>query len=671
MAEELAQPRIVTVKAGRESAYYPLYSRVDLQHKSLKIGLAHGVIKALVWNNSYLQKIILDGSVTFPTGTSCGVIINCVSPTGRGVLPLKVSGTGKTSELTVETTLRSNADVIPSAGNLLSFGELDSDGGFTTVTSQMLITNTEETDDGFNLTLIDYNDAIYEYGTLPTYKSNLTQRPNNSTKTISEQRDVATLGDVQATTSGAVQAAVDTVTTGYRFTNIYQVRPVTSTLDEIIAKIDNDARNSSASISMSEEEILIKVEDLDAQQRAYIDLTKDEILAEVDDMARELTGLIDVQAGAVTALVEGGGAAGQMSLSLNLPVMIDATKRAEFVTASTEAKVAAVYALVEGTTFYGIKGNASNAAVKALWDDAVTAGLIASQIVLSADQINIAGKTILTANKTTDIIDDKATDTYNSAKNYANGVGDSAQDNVAQKLGYADYAAMVTAASQGKTIIDGGYLRTSLIEVENLLADNITLRAEGYIKSSNYAEDSGGTPTAGFKIDAANNLINAVGGVFKNINVKGNSQIEGLLIQGTNVYFACRFAFYYYNGTFTIRQCSNPLFENRLFRAGTGQYVIELTDLPYRNYGTPRVICNYASDVAKTDRDVGNGFFGSGDFSVQGTNPKYRVQCSGVGVWAEYSPALEASYYTGVVFTDNNNDQFIDPIYADFLLVFV
>ena len=290
----------------------------------------------------------------------------------RGVLPLVVSGTGKTSELVVETTLRNNADVIPSVGNLLSFGELDEDEGFTTVTSQMLITNTEENDDGYTLTLVDYNPAIYEYGTLPTYKSNLTQRPNGTTKTIDEQREVATLGDVEATTSGAVQAAVDTVTSGYRFTNIYKVRPVTQTLDEIIAKIDDDARNSSASISMSEEEILIQVA----------------------DTARGLRGLIDIQAGAVTALVEGGGATGQMSLTLNLPTMIDAATRTALITASTEAKVNAVYGLVQDTGYYAIKPNATSTAVKALWDDAVAGNLIASQIDLSATQIKLNGDNI-------------------------------------------------------------------------------------------------------------------------------------------------------------------------------------------------------------------------------------------------------------------------------------
>lgn len=449
MAEELAQPRIVTVKAGRESAYYPLYSRVDLQHKSLKIGLAHGVIKALVWNNSYLQKIILDGSVTFPTGTSCGVIINCVSSTGRGVLPLVVSGTGKTSELVVETTLRNNADVIPSVGNLLSFGELDEDEGFTTVTSQMLITNIEENDDGYTLTLVDYNPAIYEYGTLPTYKSNLTQRPNGTTKTIDEQREVATLGDVEATTSGAVQAAVDTVTSGYRFTNIYKVRPVTQTLDEIIAKIDDDARNSSASISMSEEEILIQVA----------------------DTARGLRGLIDIQAGAVTALVEGGGATGQMSLTLNLPTMIDAATRTALITASSEAKVNAVYGLVQDTGYYAIKPNATSTAVKALWDDAVDAGLLASQIELQADQIYIGGDVIVN---------------------------------------------------------DQNKIKAAMIDVENLLATTIAVKDKGVIKSANFngTIDSNGNITAngstGWAIDHA-------GKARFNQLVANNAEINGTI----------------------------------------------------------------------------------------------------------------------------------------------
>ena len=433
MAEELAQPRVITIRAGLESAYYPLYSRVDVQHKTLKNGITHGVIKGLTWQNSYLKKIILDGFVTFPANTACGVIINCVSDNGHGTIALKVSGSGRTNELEVTTTLRNNAPLIPSAGNVLSFGALDNDGEFTTVTSQMKITNAEESGGEYTLTLVDYNPAIYEYGELPTYKSNITTPPNGRAQTIEQQREYITQGDAEASASGAAQAAVDTVTTGHRFTNVYKLRAPNECLEEIIAKMDDDARNASASISISE----------------------DEILLQVDNVEKGLRGLIDIQAGAVTALVEGGGASGQMSLTLNLPAMIDASTRAAMITASTEEKVNAVYALVAGTTYYAIKGNASNQAVKALWDDAIAGGLIASQIILSADQINIAGKTIYTSSKT----DSVATTSAESKRN-----------DVAQKLGYADWSAMETAATQNKTIIDGGLIRTSLIDTDAIKA---------------------------------------------------------------------------------------------------------------------------------------------------------------------------------------------------------
>ena len=452
MAEEIAQPRVITIKAGLESAYYPLYSRVDVQHKTLKNGITHGVIKGLTWQNSYLKKIILDGFVTFPQDTACGVIINCVSDNGHGIIALKVSGSGRTNELEVITTLRNNAALIPSAGNVLSFGELDNDGEFTLVTSQMKITNAEESGGEYTLTLVDYNPDIYEYGTLPAYKSNITTPPNGRTQTVEEQREYITQGDAQANAAEAAQAAVDTVTTGQRFTNVYKLRNDGECLEEIIKRIDDDARNASASISISEDEILLQVE----------------------NTAKGLRGLIDIQAGAVTALVEGGGASGQMSLTLNLPTMIDAAKRTAFIAASTEAKVNAVYGLVAGTDYYAIKANASDSAVKALWDDAIDGGLIASQIELQADQIYIDGDVIVN---------------------------------------------------------DQSKIKAALIDVENLLATNISVKDKGVIKSANYngTIDADGNITAygsaGWAIDHAGKSdfvnINATGGTFQDVTVNG------------------------------------------------------------------------------------------------------------------------------------------------------
>ena len=518
MAEETAQPRVIQVRTGLESAYYPLYSRVDVQHKTLKNGLAHGVIKALTWQNSYLKKIILDGFVTFPANTSCGVIINCVSDDGHGIIALKVTGTGRTNELTVTTTLRSNADLIPSTGNILSFGELDNDGEFTLVTSQMKITNTEETDGGYLLTLVDYNPDIYEYGTLPAYKSNIVTPPNGTQQTVEEQREYITMGDAEANAAEAAQAAVDTVTTGQRFTNVYKLRNDGNSLEEIIKKIDDDARNASASISISEDEILLQVE----------------------NTAQGLRGLIDIQAGAVTAMVEGGGASGQMSLTLNLPAMIDAATRTRLIQASTEAKVNAVYGLVENTEYYAIKANASDTAIKTLWDDAVAGGLIASQIELQADQIYLNGETIIN---------------------------------------------------------DASKIKAALIDVENLLATNISVKEKGVIKSANYngTIDTNGNITAygdqGWAIDHAGKSdfvgINATDAKLYSATIKSILTIEGDYlstptinpnINNQRLRGGIRAMFYWYNGAI---QYKTDNIES-VTRLDTGTYLVKFNDETYK-----------------------------------------------------------------------------------------
>lgn len=532
MAEEIAQPKIYMVKAGLESAYYPIYSRVELQHKSLKIGIAHGVIKACIWYGGLLREIHLDGAVTFPATGACGVIINCVSDSGRGLLALKVSGTGKTNILHVETTLRNNAALIPTAGNALSFGKLDINGEFTTVTSTCKITNAEESDNGYTLTLVDYNPALYQYGALPEYRSNLTSVPNGNAQTVEEQRDYITKGESEADAAGAAQVISDEITKGTRFTNVYKIRPVGMSLEDIINRMDDDARNASASISMSADEILLQVQSLDEQQRAFIAITKEQILAQVDDMAQELTGLINVQAGAVTAIVEGGGAAGQMSLSLNLPIMITAATRAQLVAASTEAKVAAVYALIENTTYYGIKANASNNDVKTLWDDAVAAKLLASQIVISADQIQLAGKTIYTSNKTESIASEAQAAAESNAATDATNKANAAQaaaENTAETNRQDLINKLSQDATAGHTVIDGGFLKTALIDVDNIFTKTLTVKNGGKIISENFDFT---TDYTGFSLDGDTGKLQAVkaelkSAVLNECNVKSTLTIEG------------------------------------------------------------------------------------------------------------------------------------------------
>ena len=196
MAEEIARPMSATVKVGQGGGFYRLFDCVDLQHDSLSIGLGHGIVKSLAWTNGTLSHIELAGFVDFPQSGRCGVIINCTST--PGVIPLEVSGTGRTSILTVVTELSENARKIPSPGDNLSFGLLDGDSGFSHITTRMLITDVSPDDDGYTLQLTEYNGDVYTYGTLPEYKSNITPRPESSKLSLRDVREYAEPSDVSA-----------------------------------------------------------------------------------------------------------------------------------------------------------------------------------------------------------------------------------------------------------------------------------------------------------------------------------------------------------------------------------------------------------------------------------------------------------------------------------------
>ena len=75
------------------------------------------------------------------------------------------------------------------------------------------------------------------------------------------------------------------------------------------------------------------------------------------------------------------------------------------------------------------------------------------------------------AAKAKEIADSKTDTTY--VNNIINTAADTLNDNLAIKLGYANYAELSAAASDGNTIISGGKIKTSLIETRGLIAENI------------------------------------------------------------------------------------------------------------------------------------------------------------------------------------------------------
>lgn len=406
MAEEAASPRTVVVKVGAEGAYYPLFSRVEVQHRALPVGISHAVIKEVKWWGGLLKTITIDGYVDFPQGKRCGVLVHCIDNKGHGVCAVEVAGTGRTNTLKVVSQLRQSADSIPHSGDVLSFGMLDIDGGFQAVTRTMKIVNIEPADHGYSLTLKDYNSALYEYEDMPEYKSNITYIPDGNPKPHTADNGYVTRDELKKVNEQAVkqaaleaaakaaQAAIDVIARGNHFSDAFQLNGGGISLEDLIDKMDEDARNTKDGLSITKDEVLLKVSDTEEGLRAYIGITKDEILAKADDMRRELTALLNIQAGAIHALVKGGGAAGQLSLSLNLPVIIDEATRNKLIKASSLEKVNAVYAKVKDTDYYGIKGNAGGAAIKPLWEDARRAALLASQISLEADQIQFKSNNI-------------------------------------------------------------------------------------------------------------------------------------------------------------------------------------------------------------------------------------------------------------------------------------
>ena len=335
MAIEALRPKVTTIEVGNEGIFYTPMSKVLIQDDCLKIGLGNAVISGCDWRGGRLKKIYLNGTVPVPdVDKAYGVIVNCFTRDGGKPVAIKVEAErdGDVSELTVVSAVRISDDAVPDVGNVLSFGELDADGGFSRVTTSYIINGIKRGEKGFSLELVNYHEAVYDAGAIPEYHSNLTRRQGTLPPPIPKDYGGITrdelekaLARVDGTLAAqkAAQEAADLIVHGVRYTDTHYIRDVEMSLPDIVKRIDNDARTLSSSIEMSEEQILLKVEDTKEGLRSFIAVTKEQILAEAEDLKRELKGLLAVQAGAVKAMVEGGGAAGQLALSLELPAMID------------------------------------------------------------------------------------------------------------------------------------------------------------------------------------------------------------------------------------------------------------------------------------------------------------------------------------------------------------
>lgn len=178
MRQQLLQPRTISVDVGKEGDYYPLFSTVLLQLKELKQGIASSVIKSVGYAAGKISELEIADRFYFEDGKRYGVIIQAQGENGIARYYSEVTGDGFTNKITILDEISITESVLPQMGNTLSFGYLTDDGGFETITNVMKITGLEPNgDEGYTLELKDYNEAIYEYGEIPEYKTNLTSRP--------------------------------------------------------------------------------------------------------------------------------------------------------------------------------------------------------------------------------------------------------------------------------------------------------------------------------------------------------------------------------------------------------------------------------------------------------------------------------------------------------------
>ncbi|MFA5706712.1 MAG: hypothetical protein WDA41_10195 [Candidatus Neomarinimicrobiota bacterium] len=218
MAIESARPKVTTVEIGNEGVYYTPLSKVLVQHPSLKNGLGSAEIKNVVMSGTDIIGLDLYEPIVYDSedANGFGVVIQCVSDTYCTPLAKAYNAgeDGLVYSIVFVTPIDTlSSSVVPRSGDILSYGYLD-DGEFNTITNEMLITNMAQTERGYRLDLVDYNEAIYEYGEIPVYTPNIT--PTRITKYVPAAPQPATLDDVAnaiqiVTTNGDPEWIPDTV----------------------------------------------------------------------------------------------------------------------------------------------------------------------------------------------------------------------------------------------------------------------------------------------------------------------------------------------------------------------------------------------------------------------------------------------------------------------------
>lgn len=202
---ELLRPRVATARVGKEGQFYSLLSKVLVQHPSIKRGLGSSIIKSIIYgvDPTIITGLELYDPIEYNSASVDGyaVEVHVVTASQSDVFAAQYTADTNGAVYTInfvspiDTT---SALVYPWPGNVLSYGEMSAD-----ITMPMLITGIEADSTGYVLTLVDYNEDVYEFGV-----------PGRYTPRLAPQRSPFTYTPSQAATKEEVAAVKEEITTG-------------------------------------------------------------------------------------------------------------------------------------------------------------------------------------------------------------------------------------------------------------------------------------------------------------------------------------------------------------------------------------------------------------------------------------------------------------------------
>ena len=204
---EILRTHKYSVEIGKEGYYFPLYSRVKIQHPALYTGLGSASIKSLIVEDGKITGLKLFGSATYTKDARYGAIIQCVCADYSRLLNVEYTADAEGENDTIKfvTPIETTAQTVPAVDNILSFGTLGDDGSFKTITNEMTITEITPTTTGYRLGGVDYSDALFDYGTIPEYESNITQRRGTlGAVTVTKDDLLSATDEVQTTVTNSV-----------------------------------------------------------------------------------------------------------------------------------------------------------------------------------------------------------------------------------------------------------------------------------------------------------------------------------------------------------------------------------------------------------------------------------------------------------------------------------